>query len=237
MKKVLVFDIWGDYAHFRKIYTTTSPLTYSIPPRTALIGLIAAILGIDKGKYIPYFTKDKSNIALRILSPIKKIRIGENLIDTKTGHSIKMHLIKNRTQIRYEFLKDPRYRIYFWHINNEIYENLKQFLIKHKCIYTPCLGLSQLLCNFEYIAEYKIEGPIETENEVEISSCIPIKIIKKAIFEEEKEYFTETLPSEMIENRIVIDYQEILYERKGESIFGEVDKFWILENNERIIFF
>ena len=49
MKKVLVFDIWSEYGHFKKPYTTTSPLTFSIPSRTALTGIIGAILGIEKG--------------------------------------------------------------------------------------------------------------------------------------------------------------------------------------------
>jgi len=235
MKKIIVFEVWGDYAHFRKIYTTTSPLTYSFPPRTALAGLIAAILGIDKNEYIPYFTKDKSFIALKIVAPIRKVRIGENLVDTKSGHSIKMHLIKNRTQIRYEFVKNPRYRIYFGCEDFEIYEKFKKLIQQHKCIYTPCLGLSELLCNFEYVGEYKIDGPLKYENEIEISTSIPINVIIKPKFEPEKEYFTETVPTEMKDNRMVKEYQEVLYERQGRNILAVVDKFWELENNERII--
>ncbi|MEW6070945.1 MAG: CRISPR-associated protein Cas5, partial [Candidatus Thermoplasmatota archaeon] len=42
----LVFTIKGQFAHWRKWFTTTSPLTYSFPPRTAVIGLIGAILGV-----------------------------------------------------------------------------------------------------------------------------------------------------------------------------------------------
>lgn len=236
MNKVIVFEIWGDYAHFRKIYATTSPLTYSFPPRTALTGLIAAIVGLDKEKYIPCFTKDKSSIALKIISPVKKVRIGENLVDTKSGHSIKMHLIKDRTQIKYEFVKDPKYRIYFWHNDSKIYENLKELLQQHKYIYTPCLGLSELLCNFKYVGEYKVKGPVEDGKEVEISSCLPLNIIKKPNFETDKEYFTETMPIEMKDNRVVKEYQEVLYERQGKNILAVVDKFWELENNERIIF-
>ena len=48
--KVLVFEVYGKYAHFKKPYTTTSPLTYSIPSRTALTGIIGAIIGIEKNE-------------------------------------------------------------------------------------------------------------------------------------------------------------------------------------------
>ena len=70
--QVLVFDIWGEYAHFRKYYTTTSPLSYSLPTRTALTGLIGAITGFKKDEYLKHFTKDQAFIAVRLLKPIKK---------------------------------------------------------------------------------------------------------------------------------------------------------------------
>ena len=72
MDKVLVFDIWGEYAHFRKYYTTTSPLSYSIPPRTAVTGFIGAILGLGKEKYLKHFTKKQAFIAVRLLNPVKR---------------------------------------------------------------------------------------------------------------------------------------------------------------------
>jgi CRISPR-associated protein Cas5h len=49
--KVLVFDITSDYAHFRKPYTTTSALTYSVPPRTAIVGLVGNIIGVKSGGF------------------------------------------------------------------------------------------------------------------------------------------------------------------------------------------
>lgn len=46
--KVLAFDIWADYAHFRKFYTTTSPLTFSFPPPPTIAGILGAIYGTEK---------------------------------------------------------------------------------------------------------------------------------------------------------------------------------------------
>ena len=46
--KILVFDIWGEYAHFKKIYATTSALSYVVPPKTSIYGYIGAILGLEK---------------------------------------------------------------------------------------------------------------------------------------------------------------------------------------------
>jgi CRISPR-associated protein, Cas5h family len=71
-ERVIVFDVWGDYAHFRKNYSTSSPLTYSFPPRTALSGLIGAVVGLDKAEYFRHFCKVDANIGCRILAPVKK---------------------------------------------------------------------------------------------------------------------------------------------------------------------
>ena len=81
--QVLVFDISGEYGHFRKFNTTSSPLTYSIPTHTALAGILGAILGIERESstgvfpegVIPVnelFSPDTRNFGIQILNPIKK---------------------------------------------------------------------------------------------------------------------------------------------------------------------
>ncbi|WP_231717005.1 CRISPR-associated protein Cas5 [Desulfosarcina ovata] len=51
MTRVLAFKLWGDYGHFRKYYTTTSPLTFEFPPPTSVVGIVSAIIGLDKEQY------------------------------------------------------------------------------------------------------------------------------------------------------------------------------------------
>ena len=58
-EKYLVFDISASYGHFKKPYTTTSPLTYSIPTRTAVTGIIAAMLGLGKEEHLKHFQRSK----------------------------------------------------------------------------------------------------------------------------------------------------------------------------------
>ncbi|MCQ8903782.1 MAG: type I-B CRISPR-associated protein Cas5b [Methanothrix sp.] len=228
---VLVFDVWGDYAHFRKIYTTSSPLTYSFPPRTAISGIIGAIAGLGKEEYFRYFFREHASIGCRILEPVKKVRIGENLIDTKNS----MNEIKNRTQIRFEFLKDPRYRIYLRHSDERFFRDLKDMLEEHRCVYTPCLGLSQLVCNFKLVGEL---GMRRCGDECqEINSVVPLRcILGSPEFEEGREYFSEVMPCVMGEGREVKDYSEILYERNGRSIRARTRDAWELDNGERIVF-
>ena len=52
-----------------------------------------------------------------------------------------------------------------------------------------------------------------------------------------KEYFSETLPNEMNESRVVTDYSEILFERNGKEIKAEARELWEVENtDDRIVF-
>lgn len=232
LERVIVLDVWGDYAHFRKIYTTSSPLTYSFPPRTALSGLIGAIVGLDKEDYFRHFLRKDAEIGCKILKPIKKVRIGENLINTKSA--IQMHLIKNRNQIRVEFVKDPCYRIYFTHTDEALYNNLKSLLANHQSVYTPCFGLSQLICNFRFVGEFGLKS--HGEDLQTIDSVVPGRCLISTEFEMGKEYFSETLPNEMNESRVVTDYNEILFERNGKGITAKARGIWEVGNGDRIVF-
>lgn len=238
--KILVFDVWGDYAHFRKPYTTTSPLTYPFPPRTAICGLIGAIIGLSKenNEYLKYFSKQDAFIGIKLLMPIKKTRIAQNLIKTADSG---MFPIKTRTQIKYELIKDPKYRIYFYHTNNqrEIYTELKNKLEEHKSCYTPCLGLSEHIANFQYIDEYSVESLINNFQEcVEISTIMPKSLIKIDNFED-GEYFSCVVPNEMQTDRSVTEYLEVIFERNCKPIKVLTNSYFKVigtNTNENIMF-
>jgi len=234
MDRVLAFDLWGDYAHFRKHYTTTSPLTFSIPPRTTLCGLLAAIIGLDKTEYLHYFSDKDASIAVQLLNDVKKITLAENLIDTKKSGKM-MNKIKQRTQIRFELLKDPKYRIFVHHRDASIYRKLKEMLEAHKTVYTPCLALSELLANFKYIKEYRAEK-VETDSEMEILTALPKKNLIELSFQDDYEYLSETMPRNMLPDRTVTEYMPVIFERKHKSLKARVNQFVRLENDEAITF-
>jgi CRISPR-associated protein Cas5h len=234
MNKILAFDVWGDYGHFRKIYTTTSPLTYSIPTRTSLTGLIGAIAGLDKESYLSYSSKKQEKIAVGLNAQVKKIRMAENLLKTAGGFN-DMNNIKNRTQIRFEFLKDPSFRIYFTHSDKELYDNVKNLISEHKCIYTPCLGLSELIASFRYIGEFDYEI-VNSGSEAEIITAIPESKINKINFQDGLEYISEKQPIEMDEDRCVLEYDNVVFERRAGSISASVKEYCRLSNGDNIVF-
>ena len=48
------FKIDGDWAHFKKPETNNNPLSHDLIPKTALIGMIGAVLGIEREKMISF---------------------------------------------------------------------------------------------------------------------------------------------------------------------------------------
>lgn len=215
IEKVLVFDVWGDYAHFRKIETTTSPLTYSIPTGTSLLGLVSAMVGLERDSYYEIFSSKNTRYAIRIINPIKKVRINLSLIDTKKGLYL-WDIKKNpRTLIPFEFLKNSRYRIYFWTEHSGIYKKLKLFLERHQSFYTPYLGISELIANFEYVREF---DDIEMRKGNAELHTVLRKDKANFIVEEGKRYGLERIPLFMDNNRVVREYADIIFELNGKSL-------------------
>jgi CRISPR-associated protein Cas5h len=234
MSKVLAFDVWGQYGHFRKIYTTTSPLTYSIPPRTAVTGLIGAILGLDKTEYIRHFSKQDADIAIRLLNPVKKVILSENLIDTKKA-GLMMNVIKQRTQIRIELLKDPRFRIYVRHSDRDLMEKLTKYLEEHRSVYTPCLGLSEHIANFRMAGIHDAEG-ISDKEKIQAVTAVPENKITEIEFEKDLEYVQENMPNEMNPDRVVTEYTSVILEQRTRPIKALVSDAVRLDNGECIVF-
>ncbi|SFP76437.1 type I-B CRISPR-associated protein Cas5b [Caldicoprobacter faecalis] len=237
--KALVFDIYGDFGHFKKFYTTSSPLTFSFPPPPTVRGMLGAIAGVDKSEYLNVFSHKECRIAIRILSPIKKIRMGINHINTKGNYwiPVKKGTHEARTQIRTEFLKNPAYRIYVCHKDEGVFGRLVENVMEHKTVYTLSMGLSELLANFRYVGLWEVR---ECGNgEGEIATVIPMSAVEEygIRFEEGKKYFKEKISVNMNQDRVVERYEDVIFEAQGKSIYARTKVYWEVENGERIVFF
>jgi CRISPR-associated protein Cas5h len=213
--KVLAFELFGDYAQFRKFFANMSPLSFSIPPRTVLTGIIGAILGIDKRENPECFTTDNSFIALRIMNPVKKVRIAHNYLKTTSMRQVFDFEQHKPTNV--EFLKDVRYRIYFSHQNPEIYQKLKTLLEDHKSIYTVSLGISGCLANYTFMGEYTVTA-ISPNTSILINTIIPLASMDSLVIDEPLSLQKVVLPITMNNSREVTKYAEILFELEGKPI-------------------
>lgn len=242
--KLLVFDISSEYGHFRKFNTTSSPLTYAVPTRTALSGVLGAILGVEreishnvfKEDVIPVnelFDKENAKFAIQVLEPINKTNIGFNLLDTGKS-AASFFNITNRTQVEFELLKHPKFRIYFAHreaaVFNEVVERVKN--VRHH--FTPYLGLVQFTATVEWVGVEEVFLEVAQQEYTEIQSIINLSRINKENpirfpdSDASKQFFytTDTMPVHMKRDRIVTDYAEILLDRQGATIQVKTDKYY-----------
>lgn len=237
--ETLIFDIKGDLGHFRKYYTTSSPLTFSFPPPPTVRGILGAIYGASKEDYLKLFSSDQCKVATRILNPIKKVRMGINLINTQDNfwQPIKKGRHEARTQIRTEFVKDPAYRIYFYHKDSKVFEQMVDFVKNHKEYYTVSLGLSELLADVSYVG---IDEFSEFASQtVDVVSVIPLSSVEnyEVKLEYGKKYFKELIPIDMNADRVIERYEDVVFETNGSSIKALMKSFWKGANGECVAFF
>ena len=225
--KVIVFDIWSDFAHFRRFETTTSPLTYPFPTGTTIIGLLAAIIGFQRDSYYLLFSRNNVECSFRILNPIKKIVIPTNIIKTDEAKSFSYKNLKIqyfnlnvKVPTPYEFLKDPKYRVYVRFKNSALkylYKKLKQLLEDHQTIYTPYLGITEMIANFKFIGDF-LAAPIHIKDEtIDLHSVARVDSVK-ILPEEGKRYGRETVPLYMDSDRKTLEYCNVVYEVNGKPI-------------------
>ncbi|GAB6078500.1 type I-B CRISPR-associated protein Cas5b [Hydrogenobaculum acidophilum] len=238
--RVLVFRLFGDFAHFRKFYTTSSPLSFSFPPIPTVRGIIGAIMGYDKNEYLEKTRHLK--IGVGIVNPIKKVRMGLNIIFTKGGSGgFDPTLISHRkgdvnktlrTQIKSEFVKDTCYKVYIG-ANDEFLENLENILSHHQTYYSVSLGLSELLGDFSFEGVYKAEA-VEENDATIVHSVIPAGIIKSLDVEKIRHLAKERIPIYMLPNRKVQRYEDVVFDVYGNPIYGKFSEVLRLENDEYV---
>jgi len=108
------FKLWGRFGSFRDPITITQNMTFSIPPKTTVGGILASILGID---YNDYFNDNEYfdfGYSLILKNPVRKKSFSQNYIMDYTKTSA----------IRFNFMLTI-------HDNNQavmLYENQKKEL-------------------------------------------------------------------------------------------------------------
>ncbi len=238
-RPILIFDIWGDYAHFKKIYATTSAVSYAIPPNTSLYGYMGAILGLSKADnaYLSAFANKQCLLGLSVLNPIVMKRMGTNLRPNlnRTADNPKPTLM--------EYVYQPKYRLYVSHQDALFFDELRSALKGHRSTFTPSLGLASLISNFAWVDEVTAEAVRPTEA-VAIHSVIPRKFLTSldasALQTGDYELIEQSLYAvEMNTAREVTERDDILFNRQGEKgspIPALVTEYYVVNDANVVLF-
>lgn len=238
-RPILIFDIWGDYAHFKKIYATTSAVSYAIPPKTSLYGYMGAIIGLPKAEnaYLTAFADKQCLLGISVLNPIIMKRLGTNLRPNigRTADNPKPTLT--------EYVYQPKYRLYVSHQDGYFYDELRAALQEHRSVFTPSLGLAGLVSNFGWVGEVTAESVHPTDS-VPIHSVIPrrhlLELDATALQSGEYELVEQSMYAvEMNTDREVTERDDILFNRRGETgspILARITEYYVINDANVILF-
>lgn len=169
------------YGHFLRAEATVSALTYPIPPRPAVLGLLAALLGLDKDRLAVELMT--AQIAVAGKPPLRFWHKAKLRKDPPTA----LPLTVKRTQkaneegvpekaalINQEWLWQPDFTV---HValpgQPQYFAELVERVQERRWHYTPCMGLSELLADVAFLrvgpaqalaaGDYFINGPCPAE--------------------------------------------------------------------------
>ena len=139
MTRIISFDITGTFASFKDPSVTTNQMVYYIPSKTAIIGILGAMTGIERSNtlgpayeqpFIDFFSKIK--VGLRLENNPKKITYFTN------HRSLKADKTK---PVKKEILENPQYHL-FVKSSDDILDDLEKRISKNNFVYSPYLGHS-----------------------------------------------------------------------------------------------
>lgn len=236
--KIIIFELWGKFAHFRKFYTNSSSLSYSVPPRTTIEGIIAAILGYERDSYYEIFNPDNLYIAIRKMNNTRKIMQSLNYIRARsTGE---LNSPRSHTQIPFEMLAGDNnvgYRFYVTHKDENIRKAIHDRILNNKPIYPPYLGSASFNCSIKYIDE--VDWTWEESDEYrDIYTVIKSdKIEEIDIMKVEGQLVRERMPRDFGEDRIIKDVATYIYNEAGGGLRVKINgQYASLSNDENIVF-
>lgn len=168
-------EIRGNWGHFKKPETNNNPLSHDLITKTALIGIIGAVLGIERQEMknlFPILSEDLL-YGVRLLNPVRKISWGftSKKAINPTG---------NGSPKYFEFLKNPAFLVIIGlgrERSKDIFDSFQLAIEKEMAVYTPVLGLHNCPANLRFMSfgelSDKKEGLFETKGFVIAGECMP----------------------------------------------------------------
>lgn len=168
--------ISGNWAHFKKPETNNNPLSHDLITKTALIGLIGAVLGIERQEMKEIFPQLSEDLlyGVQLLSPVKKVSWG---FTSKTA----INPTASGSPKYFEFLKNPTFKVSIG-LNDDrsekVFDDFKVSLKKEESIYTPVLGWHNCPANLHLESNGNFseiqQGVFETNGFVEAGNHQPM---------------------------------------------------------------
>ncbi len=220
--RTLVFDIAGEYGQFKKPYSPMSPVSYPLPPPPAVLGMLGAILGYGKDTYHQQLGWDRVRIGVGLRAPLRVFRAALNLLQTKDGTDgfFRPRAGQNtHTQVPFEFLRNPRFRIYVAGLADPVADELALRLRAGRTAYTVALGLAPCLADVTWVGEWPAQ--VLPDGDWHAATAVPLCADLQVHYEDNRRYHRLRIPVVMDGMRVVQRYQEIVLAEDGQPLRGQ----------------
>jgi len=256
--EILSYKVKGKFAHFRKYYANNTAFSFSIPPRTTLMGLTAAIIGWQKDSYYERLSSDHMHFGVRVLNPLKKSFQRLNFLSIKSTGDISKSFDSDfrgkngRIQTPFEVVSaqdiakgEVGYQIFISAKDSgrETFELLKGHILNKEPVYNLSLGPANFQATLFDQQCYK-EGKVQKEESsdfVHIHSAVPSDMVEELEFDKEDydQYnFVEEdmLPGDFVENdnREVKEMNRLLFSITNLPLRVKLDgPYWHIAGEEQ----
>ncbi len=221
--KALQLTITGNWGHFRKAETNNNPLSHDLITKTALIGLIGAVIGKERKEMKPLFPQLSEDLkyGVQIRNAVQKQSCGftfrSNIADVSKQSPKQMELLRCPSYLITIGLFDVRSEVIF----DEFVHCIKNVL----AVYTPVLGLHNCPAELAFVAEgvltmeegeFETFGFISTKHKPRPKSFSRLGFDKLPTFQNDDFW---NLPEK---------YEQIVYTSEGKSMVAE-GKFYVFD--------
>ena len=200
--EILSFNISGKLAHFRKYYANNTAFSFTIPPRTSLMGIVAAVMGWQRDSYYDRLSSEHLRFGIRVLSPLKKSFHRLNLLSIKSlgDMSKKMHSDfrgeGGRIQTPHEVVSgwdirkdEVQYQVFISSNGSgeKTFQLLKDHFISQQPVFNVVLGTANFSASLSGISIIGSEQIVEKKSDdyVLVSSAIPSPLVEDLNFDKD----------------------------------------------------
>lgn len=232
---LIIFDLTGAQAMFRKFYTNSSSLSYPFPPRTTLAGLIAGLMGYERDTYAEDLGLERCSIALSIRVPVRQVMQTVNYVLTESKGSVWSKNTSGfdgsaggiQTPIEFIFPALPheklRYRVYVTHQDSSWLAVLEKALKAEVWSYPPYLGMSECLAQVHYVATLPEWTLTKQKQEGKLGTVVPTRLLDgPPALNDGAQFIKERVPLELGPDRRLHAIGDVLYERTGRGITARI---------------
>jgi len=154
--KAILFTIKGNWGHFRRVETNNNPLTHDFITKTALIGLIGAVLGIDRKEMRSLFPVFSEDFLYGVVVKNEVVKESWEFI-----YQNSFGAIHNTTKIyRLELLKTPIFDVLLTlkdERSSAYFEDFENSLKSSQTKFTPVLGLHNCPAELHFLKSGRVE--------------------------------------------------------------------------------